>query len=828
MPTHAQSTENPNSEQQSLGTLNFANRSLGNLLFTYQKSGYNLIFSDRLVDASLIIKVSPSAGAPIQRLKRLLAHYQLGLLSDGNSGWLITQATASRQFQLNLHDANTQQPINNASISIDNIPVAHPPRAIALYAGAMQQLTVKAAGYHTLERPLDTLANNVILELQPITTPLIEETLVTASFYQWKKTQIGSQNTLDNIDIKSTPTRGNDPVQAIANLPGVAGSGVSAKPNIRGGADDELLILLDGIELNDPFHLKDFQGLLSGINSHIVDSVAVYTGGYPARYGSKMSGVMDIQPVIPTAEASYNNTLEFNPIYSAITLGHVLKNDENYLLFAARRGNLETTLGQINPDIGAPRFNDTFTKYHWITDSQARYDIGLYSLRDDVELRNVDGDEGETAKSIDNSQYAWLRNQRLFGQYQHNWQLINSYNKNERNGAINEPNNPDESTGSLQEQQHLQSYAAKYHGEWAFLSGNSLAFGGHIKYAKARYTTHAQALRGELATLLGNERIVDNHLQISTEGLQFATYLSYQNTLADQLQLESGLRLDGQTFTGKLRHQLSPRLAARYQYNDHWAIKASAGRFYQAPNIKDLKPADGEITYYTPQKSDHYILGMEYAPSRALTLSAETYLKRIFNPRTRYENMFNPYALLPELAPDRIAIKPDSASAKGLETTVTYAPSNPLKLWAAYSFSEVEDVINGEVVRRSWNQVSSLHFGALVNRHHWSLSTQVHWHSGRPTTTLPSTVSDLTTPIEYQRNSASLPDYITLDIRLSRQWTLNSSQLELYLDITNASNRKNIGFYEVEIAAQNNSYSLERNPERLFPILPTLGLYWYF
>ena len=60
---------------------------------------------------------------------------------------------------------------------------------------------------------------------------------------------------------------------------------------MRGGAANELAVLLDGMRLFEPYHLRDFQGVFSVVDQRIVDSVAVHAGGFPAAYGDALSGL---------------------------------------------------------------------------------------------------------------------------------------------------------------------------------------------------------------------------------------------------------------------------------------------------------------------------------------------------------------------------------------------------------------------------------------------------------------------------------------------------------------------------------------------------------
>ena len=105
-----------------------------------------------------------------------------------------------------------------------------------------------------------------------------------------------SVHTLTSQDFEKIPEFGDDALRIANHLPGTASLGLSARPYVRGGLQDETLVLFNDVELLEPFHLKDFQSVFSGFNPSVIESVDVYTGGFPVRYGDRMSGVMDIAP----------------------------------------------------------------------------------------------------------------------------------------------------------------------------------------------------------------------------------------------------------------------------------------------------------------------------------------------------------------------------------------------------------------------------------------------------------------------------------------------------------------------------------------------------
>jgi hypothetical protein len=85
----------------------------------------------------------------------------------------------------------------------------------------------------------------------------------------------------------------NDVLRAVEVMPGVIStSDFSAAFNVRGGAADQNLILLDGVPLYNPFHLG---GVFSVFNPDMVDRAELMAGGFPARYGGRVSSVLDVR-----------------------------------------------------------------------------------------------------------------------------------------------------------------------------------------------------------------------------------------------------------------------------------------------------------------------------------------------------------------------------------------------------------------------------------------------------------------------------------------------------------------------------------------------------
>src|SRR6185312_13509102 len=123
-----------------------------------------------------------------------------------------------------------------------------------------------------------------------------------------------------------------------------------------GGATNELAVLLDGVRLVEPYHLRDFQGVFSIIDQRIVDSVAVHAGGFPAEYGDALSALMVVEPREPAALA---HELGLSVLYTSLLSSGVFAGDSASWLVSARDSNLDRVL---TDHLGQPSYADLFVR----------------------------------------------------------------------------------------------------------------------------------------------------------------------------------------------------------------------------------------------------------------------------------------------------------------------------------------------------------------------------------------------------------------------------------------------------------------------------------
>src|SRR5688572_25673760 len=104
----------------------------------------------------------------------------------------------------------------------------------------------------------------------------VEEVVVQTSRYALASDISGSHAFLDQVQVSNLPRLGDETLQAIQRLPGAAVNGFSSIGPIRGGEPNETAILLDGLRLYEPFHLKNYLSPVSLLDSRFVADLDVF------------------------------------------------------------------------------------------------------------------------------------------------------------------------------------------------------------------------------------------------------------------------------------------------------------------------------------------------------------------------------------------------------------------------------------------------------------------------------------------------------------------------------------------------------------------------
>ena len=118
----------------------------------------------------------------------------------------------------------------------------------------------------------------------------LDKVVVTPSRFGIAEERVAPNVTLTSEELATLPQLGEDLYRTITRLAGLAADDFSAKFWVRGAPNTQLLARFDGVDLIEPFHLKDFDGALSIVDLGTIGSIDLITGGFTTEYGDRLAG----------------------------------------------------------------------------------------------------------------------------------------------------------------------------------------------------------------------------------------------------------------------------------------------------------------------------------------------------------------------------------------------------------------------------------------------------------------------------------------------------------------------------------------------------------
>ena len=270
-------------------------------------------------------------------------------------------------------------------------------------------------------------------------------------------------------DIERVPGSHDDALRALHSLPGIA-TNASARPYIRGSLSEDVLVRYDGIGLLDPYHLKNFQSLISAIDPAGIERIEVFSGGFPVRYGTRSGGVIDISA--PNYQSGYEYRANLSLISAGIsTIGKSERWPIEWL--GAIRNSMLDSLDPVEDGFGKPEFSDSLGRLRWVTE-QGAWTVGWLLLDDRLELGAADDEEQATARYRD--EYIWLaRDHRFSDSMSMRTSVVGTSAERGREGTLLRPG---VATGELDETRSFNG--VELTSDWTFVRNDrsTYTFGG--------------------------------------------------------------------------------------------------------------------------------------------------------------------------------------------------------------------------------------------------------------------------------------------------------------------------------------------------------------
>jgi len=704
-------------------------------------------------------------------------------------------------------------------------------------------ITQIPAGTYTLEATLlgyqsQRLDNKLItantvlevnFELAEAVIPL-SEIIVTPGHFTIMQNEPAVRQALSREEIQSIPHFGEDIYRAVQRLPGISGNDFSAKFTVRGGENKEVLVLLDGLELYEPFHLNDIGGGLSIVDVEAVGGINLMTGGFSAEYGDKLSGVFDISSITPD-EGRRRTALGLSLLNARFKTEGSFKGGRGQWFLSARRGYLDLVMKLIGEaDQLSPDYYDVLGKVQYRLHD--RHTLAAHVLRSGDQFDLVDKDEGDQVNSGYGNTYGWLTlksfpSQKLFAQTVFSAGRVTR----DRTGTDFNGTNRQQVRAFVAEKRAFQVYNLKQDWHYNFSDRHFLKWGFDLKSLDADYDYFNRERVG--AGAAPYDTITAN---TNPTGRKLGFYFADRARLLKSLTAEIGLRYDDNSYTAD--QNFSPRLNLAYTIGQSSVVRLGWGRFYQTQGIHELEVQDGENKFFPAELAEHRVIGLEHNFADGVNIRFEAYQKRLSQQRPYYSNLLDAthFLVFPEVEEDRVTLVPEAGEAKGIELFVKKDNGGKLNWWGSYAFAFAEDQIGGKTVPRNFDQRHTVYldFNYRPNPK-WRLNWAWQYHSGWPYTEATfKRVALNNGGFSYDlvygpRHSARLPAYHRFDVRVNRYFDAGKGRLAVFLEMINLYNRTNVRTYEYNLDVQpNGQFVSTRHVEKWLPLLPSIGLSWEF
>jgi len=630
-----------------------------------------------------------------------------------------------------------------------------------------------------------------------------------------------TKRTLTRDQLTSVPGTFGDPIRVIQTLPGVArapfGLGLLL---IRGSNPNDSGIFIDGHEVPALFH---FLGGPSIFNAQMLDSMTLYPGGFPGRFGRFTGGVVGLE-TRPTQTDGIHGEAKVDFLDAGGYARAPITNDLSVAV-AGRRSYIDALLGFVLPKptdgserVVTPVYYDYQARVDYNMHENGRLSLFLFGSSDRLHVLDTQP-EVAASEALDSSTQFF----RILGSYVRplggdlKLTISPAWGRDTigLSGAEAGADGPFSSIGVVTDN---LSYRMRLEGNLS----KSIHLDTGIDIV-SRVTTYEALLPLDDTgiTSTANVNVPPSQIFRGSQLLGGAIYGDLATDLTDRLRLISTLRFDGYILDGQYRGNIDPRIVARYKLDDFWTVKAYVGRFTEPPIPEALDRRFGNINIGL-EHGTQYGLGFEWRPDHLWSVDSEIY----YVDRSDLVAFTNAAVMNSDGSFTFVNFDNDGHSyAYGLELLIKREISPHFYAWLSYTFSRA---MQFSTTTDTWhatafdephvmNAVASWKPGGG-----WELGLRYQLASGRPTTpTIGSTYdADLGAyvPVHGPTNSVRLPTFSQLDARVEHDWLFDRWSFGVYLDVLNALNETNVEAIQYDYRFRQTA------PITSFPIVPDLGV----
>ncbi len=587
----------------------------------------------------------------------------------------------------------------------------------------------------------DAVPLRLVLGDAPV--PISEVTVASSTFGKAG----GSEGAvLNRMDVYMTPGGAGDVFQSLRALPGINAPNEGAALYVRGGDPSETLIRLDGAELGHPYHYENASGgLFAGFDTYLMKSAFFSTGGFSAKYGGVLSGVLDVETQDPLTERSVSVGANLAGVNAATSWAIV---PEKFSLLATgslgRPQLLFDIYGSPNAFEKMPASEHGAVKALWRPTPSSKVAATYVGSADRTAVVAERLNVTDTYAAKAGNDFVGLRAQQLVGDalavtvigslqhYRSEWAFSEF-------GGIRDEDNTLAQVDALwsASERHELSFGLQYRGRATVIAGPGAADSTDLG-AGAPTRTYTTDARVDLP----------------------GAYVEDKFRVAGPVYATLGARVDRISTNGEW--SLDPRAAVAWNIRAGHTVRLAGGRYHQPPDAAYLDPAYGNPSL-AAAAATHLIAGYEWLETD-VNLRVEMY-------RKVYEDL-----IINDAATFYAA--EGTGYAQGLDVFLR-GSHRALTGWVSYGYmdSQRQEFDDPHEVPAVYGVRHSL---TLVGQYRvtpqWSLGAKYAASAGRPYTPVVDATydpdRDLWRPTYAENNSGLMPAQHRLDLRITHLFSL--------------------------------------------------------
>lgn len=714
---------------------------------------------------------------------------------------LIFASGSEGKIEGKVYDSKTKQPVAGALVEImySDIKTETDNEGSFSLSGiqsGIYGLRVSAPYYKTAYRTdiLINAAQSAKIEIEmTISQYELDEVAVTGQKLFDKKEDFAvSINSLNQEEIRRAPGAAEDLFRMIQSLPGVTTASDSRNDLIvRGGSPFENLVLIDGIEIPNVNHFGT-QGASGGpigmINVDFLESVNFSAGGYPAKYGNKLSSITDVR-YRSGDKNNYAGKFDLGVAGAGFVFEGPIQSGKSSFLLSARKSYLDLILSSTGLT-AVPNYSNYNLKATYEINENHKLNFIFLSGIDDIVFNNFDN---EDSPQIENQKYTGFQ---VVSGISHRWLFSdNIFIESSVSGSTY---NKQISADSIGTRIFLNESVDRELGVKTDISvriskKDNIDFGGSVHFINNKNKFFVKS---------GINSFGRYSPGVNYDGTATATrtelYASYTRNLTEDLKFTGGVRYDNLSLLNT-KPVISPKLSASWQPLGNLTFNFAYGIYYQAPALTWLltEQRNRDLNYI---KADHLIAGIEYYPEEDIRISLEFFDKKysdyagsVNNPQISYANNgadYYTYGL--ELLQSN-----SSGSARGLDLFIQKKFTKNFYGMLNYSYSVIKFTPSDGIERNGSFDYGSVF--TLIAGYKFSesldMSIKYRYMGGRPQTPFDVQQSNMYNQgiFDYtQYNAERGKEYQRLDLRLDYKVDFGKTSIITFIDFQNLINTPNV------------------------------------